>query len=73
MALARQVAARSGERELDACAIVFLLGEAAGTVVHVSDLAGGDLGAAHVPLPVLVGDTFDAGAGSRDRFGVSRS
>jgi hypothetical protein len=39
------------------------MGEAAGTVVHVSDLEGGDLGDVHVPLPVLVGDivAFDEG------------
>jgi hypothetical protein len=37
--------------------------EAAGTVVHAFDLEGGDLGAVHVPLPVLVGDilAFDEG------------
>jgi hypothetical protein len=35
------------------CAIVNPMGEAAGLVVRAFDLNGGDLGAVHVPLPVL--------------------
>jgi hypothetical protein len=39
------------------------MGEAAGIRVRAYDLTGGDLGAVHLPLPVLVGDivAFDEG------------
>jgi hypothetical protein len=43
-------------RELQLAMMPF--GLSAGTVVHASDLEGGDLGTVHAPLPVLVGETF---------------
>jgi hypothetical protein len=43
------------------------MGEAAGIRVRAYDLTGGDLGAVHLPLPVLVGDivAFDEACPTR--------